>query len=58
MALGAAAPDVVRMVVREGMLVAGFGIAAGLLLALVPGRLATTLLVRVNPRATAYAITP
>src|SRR5262249_41250285 len=48
-ALGAAAGDVVRMVVREGMTLAGMGIAAGIALALALGRFAQTLLFEVKP---------
>jgi putative ABC transport system permease protein len=49
MALGAAASDVIWLVVREGMTVALLGIASGIALALVLGRLATTLLFKVSP---------
>jgi predicted permease len=49
MALGAAATDVIRMVVGEGMALAGAGILSGIALALVLGRAAVTLLYGVEP---------
>jgi putative ABC transport system permease protein len=49
MALGAAAADVIRMVVREGMALAAAGIFSGIVLALALGRAAVTLLYGVAP---------
>ena len=49
MALGAGASDVIRMVVREGMMLAGAGILSGIVLALALGRAAVTLLYGVAP---------
>ena len=49
MALGAAAADVIRMVVREGMALAAAGIFSGIVLALALGRAAVTLLYGVEP---------
>ena len=49
MALGAQHGDVLRLVVRQGMLLAGAGIAAGLLGALGLSRLLTALLFSVKP---------
>jgi predicted permease len=48
MALGAQAPAVVRMVVGEGMVLAGAGILVGLAAALVTGRLVAGMLVSVS----------
>ena len=49
MALGASARDVIRMVVREGLVLAAAGIGVGVALALALGRLAATLLYGVSP---------
>jgi len=49
-ALGAQAGDVVRLVVGEGIRVAGVGVAAGVVLALVSGRWIAPLLFQVSPR--------
>jgi ABC-type antimicrobial peptide transport system permease subunit len=49
-ALGAQAGDVVRLVVGEGIRVAGVGVAAGVVLALVCGRWIAPLLFQVSPR--------
>ena len=49
MALGASAPDVIRLVVREGMLLAAAGILSGVVLALVLGRTAVSQLYGVAP---------
>ncbi len=49
MALGAAAPDVRRMVVSQGMLPVLLGAAAGLLVSLAAGRLVRTMLFEVSP---------
>ena len=50
MALGAQRLDVVRLVMRESLLLVGIGVAAGLALALVAGRLVATLLFGLAPR--------
>jgi putative ABC transport system permease protein len=50
MALGADAPRVSRMVVRDGMRVAGIGVFIGLVIALFTTRLASGLLYGVSPR--------
>lgn len=58
MALGAAASDVVRLVVGEGMRVVGIGMAVGLVLALVGSRALAPFLFGVNPLdAVTYAAT-
>ncbi len=49
-ALGALPSDVVRLVVRDGMLVAGAGVAAGLLLALALAPVLKAMLYAVQPR--------
>jgi predicted permease len=49
LALGAAPQGLARLVLREGTVVAAFGIAAGLVIALAAGRLLTALLYRVSP---------
>jgi len=49
MALGAERHDVVRMVVRQGMAVAGTGIAVGLAAALAVSRVMTRLLYEISP---------
>lgn len=51
MALGATTSDVVKMVLSQGAAMTGLGIAAGLLLALVGGRLIQGLLYGVSPTA-------
>jgi predicted permease len=48
-ALGARRSDVIRMIVREGMSLAGTGVAIGLLLAAAASRLVTTYLLGVSP---------
>jgi putative ABC transport system permease protein len=50
LALGAEPSRVSRLVVREGMQVAGVGVAAGVVIALVTTRLASSLLYAVSPR--------
>jgi ABC-type antimicrobial peptide transport system permease subunit len=50
LALGAEPSRVSRLVVREGMQVAGAGVAAGVVIALVTTRLASSLLYDVSPR--------
>jgi putative ABC transport system permease protein len=49
MALGAARPDVFRMVIQEALIIAGAGIAAGLIGALALTRLISALLYEVKP---------
>jgi putative ABC transport system permease protein len=49
MALGATRGDVLRLILRDGLVVTGAGIAAGLLLALAAGRLVGSMLYRVSP---------
>jgi ABC-type antimicrobial peptide transport system permease subunit len=49
LALGAEPSRVARLVVREGMLVAGAGVLAGVVIALVTTRLASSLLYDVSP---------
>jgi putative ABC transport system permease protein len=49
MALGASATDVVRMVVGQGMRLAGAGVAAGLVAALLLARLMSSLLFGIRP---------
>ena len=49
-ALGARGPDVVRLVVTDGLRVVGVGVAAGLLVALWAGKFVEPLLFRVSPR--------
>jgi predicted permease len=49
MALGAARPDVFRMVIQEALIIAGAGIAAGLVGALALTRLISALLYQVKP---------
>jgi putative ABC transport system permease protein len=49
MALGAARPDVFRMVIQEALIIAGAGIAAGLIGALALTRLISALLYKVKP---------
>jgi ABC-type antimicrobial peptide transport system permease subunit len=49
-ALGASGPDVVRLVVTDGLRVVGVGVAAGLLVALWAGKFVEPLLFRVSPR--------
>ena len=49
MALGAAAGDVLRMVLRQGMALAGIGLAIGLVAALLLTRLMSTMLFSVAP---------
>jgi predicted permease len=53
LALGAAPRGVARLVLREGALIAAFGIAAGLVIAWAGGRLLTALLYRVSPASVA-----
>ena len=59
MALGAQRADVFRLVVREGMAIAGVGVAAGVLVALAVARYLRTLLFEVSPAdpATFLAVT-
>ncbi len=49
-ALGASGPDVVRLVVTDGLKVVGVGVAAGLLVALWAGKFVSPLLFSVSPR--------
>jgi ABC-type antimicrobial peptide transport system permease subunit len=49
MALGAGAPDVLRLVLKEGLELASAGIAAGLALALIVTRLLASFLYGVSP---------
>ena len=49
-ALGASGPDVVRLVVTDGLRVVGVGVAAGLLVALWAGKFVQPLLFSVSPR--------
>jgi len=49
-ALGASGPDVVRLVVTDGLRVVGVGVTAGLLVALWAGKFVEPLLFRVSPR--------
>jgi predicted permease len=49
MALGAQAPDVIRMVVRDGAVLLGAGMTAGFVLALGAGEAVSSLLVGVSP---------
>jgi putative ABC transport system permease protein len=49
-ALGAQGPDVIRMVVTDGLKVVGVGVAAGLLVALWAGKFVQPLLFSVSPR--------
>jgi putative ABC transport system permease protein len=49
-ALGASGPDVVKMVVSDGLKVVGVGLAAGLLIALWAGKFVQPLLFSVSPR--------
>jgi predicted permease len=49
-ALGASGPDVVRLVVTDGLKVVGAGVAAGLLIAFWAGRFVEPLLFRVSPK--------
>jgi putative ABC transport system permease protein len=49
-ALGARAPDLIRMVVTDGLKVVGVGVAAGLLVALWAGKFVAPLLFSVSPR--------
>ncbi|HEX6314838.1 MAG TPA: ABC transporter permease [Gemmatimonadaceae bacterium] len=49
-ALGASGPDVVKMVVSDGLKVVGIGLAAGLLVALWAGKFVQPLLFSVSPR--------
>jgi putative ABC transport system permease protein len=57
MALGASAPDVLRMIVREGLRLALIGLAAGALLALASGRMLAAFLYGVSPADPAtYAV--
>jgi ABC-type antimicrobial peptide transport system permease subunit len=53
LALGAAPGGVARLVLREGALIAAFGIAAGLVIAWAGGRLLGALLYRVSPGSVA-----
>jgi predicted permease len=53
LALGAAPQGVARLVLREGAVIAAFGIAAGLVIAWAGGRLLTALLYRVSPASVA-----
>ena len=57
MALGARPPDVTRMVVAHGLRLGFLGLAAGMGLALVLGRLLETLLYGVNPAAPTVYVT-
>ena len=49
MALGATRAHVLRLILREGLIVTGAGIAAGLFLAVAAGRLVGSMLYRVSP---------
>jgi putative ABC transport system permease protein len=49
MALGAQRPTVTKMFVRQGLLLTGFGVAAGLVAAVLVMRLMSSLLFKVNP---------
>ncbi len=49
MALGAGAPDVLRMMLRHGLVVVGLGLGAGLAASLVATRVLTSLLYGVEP---------
>ena len=49
-ALGAQGPDVIRLVVTDGLKVVGVGVAAGLLIALWAGKFVQPLLFSVSPR--------
>jgi predicted permease len=53
LALGAAPRGVARLVLREGAMIGGFGVAAGLVIAWAGGRLLTALLYRVSPGSVA-----
>jgi predicted permease len=53
LALGAEPRGVARLVLREGAVIAAFGIAAGLVIAWAGGRLLTALLYRVSPGSVA-----
>ncbi len=50
MALGARGPDVIRLVVTDGLRVVGVGVAVGLLVALWAGKFVAPLLFSVSPR--------
>jgi putative ABC transport system permease protein len=49
-ALGAQGPDVIRMVITDGLKVVGVGVAAGILIALWAGKFVESLLFSVSPR--------
>jgi ABC-type antimicrobial peptide transport system permease subunit len=56
MALGATPRDILRLVLRQGLLQAGLGLALGVALALLGGRVLQALLAGVSPTdALAYA---
>src|SRR4029434_6992883 len=50
-ALSAQGPDLIRMVVTDGLKVVGVGVAAGLLIALWAGKFVAPLLFSVSPKA-------
>jgi ABC-type antimicrobial peptide transport system permease subunit len=49
MALGASAGSVIRLILRQGLVLAGFGLVVGLAIAMAGTRLLTTMLFQVKP---------